>query len=110
MLHYKNFSLLDINYVDESVASCIEKWLPVVGFEGYYEVSDLGRVRGVLRRVSNNKIVYPKILKQRVNNRGYLVTSLRKNGQLLIPFIHKLVISAFLQNKEGNRKATINLV
>lgn len=28
-----------------------ERWLPVVGFEGLYEVSDLGRVRSLPRRV-----------------------------------------------------------
>lgn len=32
--------------------STLHKWLPVVGWEGYYEVSDQGQVRSVERVVT----------------------------------------------------------
>lgn len=107
MTYFTNFSLSDIIYEEDGIQKT-EKWMPVVGYEGFYEVSDLGRVRGLLRKIRNNKIIPPKILKQRLNNRGYLVVSLRKEGDLWIPFVHKLVITSFLKNPEnkpeGNHK------
>ena len=32
-----------------------ERWLPVVGWEGLHEVSDLGRVRSLPRKGGNNR-------------------------------------------------------
>jgi len=102
------FTYDSLEYIDDTNKKSIEKWMPVNNYLGMYEVSDLGRVRGVLRKANNNKIIQPKILKQRVNNRGYLVVTLRNNGHIFIPFVHKLVICAFLpnpQNKpEGNHR------
>lgn len=57
----------------------VEAWLPVVGYEGIYEVSDLGRVRSQ-RRVLKGHDVY-----------GYTHVSL---GQRQVS-VHRLVAAAF---------------
>lgn len=63
----------------------IERWLPVVGYEGRYEVSDFGRVRSLIKA--------GLIKKQVLNPCGYLYTMLagRKNFRT-----HKLVLEAFV--------------
>ncbi len=108
MYYHEIFELSDISYIDNNGIECVEKWLPVKSYNGYYEVSDLGRVRGLLRKVSNGKIIEPIILKQRFNISGYLVVTLRKNGSIKIPYVHKLVVESFLGNPynkpEGNHK------
>jgi len=65
----------------------IESWVDVVGYEGLYEVSDLGRVR------RNGKILRP--VKTR---NGYLRVSLSKNGTGKMESIHRLVGYAFIPN------------
>ena len=70
-----------------------EIWKPVVGYEGRYEVSNIGRVKSLnfMRRG------YPKILTQRVINSKYLSTIILAKGML----IHRLVAKAFIPNPEN---------
>ena len=72
-----------------------------MGYEGLYEVSDLGRVRSVTRIVSfGNQLrkVQGRILKPVVNRTGYLYVhfSARLGGHHV--FIHRMVAGAFLPN------------
>lgn len=53
-----------------------EVWKPVVGYEGFYEVSNLGRVRSLDRYVS-------------LRNRWGDIRERRYKGKLLVPFLHK---------------------
>lgn len=66
----------------------IEKWREVPGYEGLYEVSDLGRIR------RNGKLLKP----DNHNTRGYLQVALSKNGTVRRVYIHRLVASAFINN------------
>jgi NUMOD4 motif/HNH endonuclease len=65
-----------------------ERWLPVAGYEGLYEVSDLGRVR--------NR--HGRILKPLKTQRGYLSVKLpiTRGGPVRRYMIHRLVGEAFL--------------
>lgn len=82
----------------------MEQWRDVKGYEGYYEVSDTGKVR--------NK-VYGNMLKPTENSRGYLFVDLYNSGRKTYP-IHKLVMEAFnpdgyfegadIDHKDGNKK------
>jgi len=51
-----------------------ESWRPVLGFEGWYEVSDLGRVRriksGRVLRRSHDRDGYPKVSLSRPGNKA----------------------------------------
>jgi hypothetical protein len=69
-----------------------ERWLPVVGFEGYYEVSDMGNVRSILRRKGSPAA----LLKPWVNKRGYRAVGLSAAPRKLTREVHALVASAFL--------------
>ena len=65
----------------------------IKGYEGLYEVSNLGNVRSVLR--SGTKGGYIKPWK---SNRGYLDIKLSKDGFTKQFLIHRLVAEAFLPN------------
>ena len=69
-----------------------ELWKPVVGYEGLYEVSDLGQVRSVPRPRAKGGI-----LTQTPNTKGRLMVSLSKPGLGVKNLqVHRLVAEAFL--------------
>lgn len=61
-----------------------EQWKPVVGYEGLYEVSSLGRVRSPLRLLSP------------FMDRGYPWVNLRRNGRCKKLSVHAIVLTAFV--------------
>lgn len=72
-----------------------EIWKPVVGHEGHYEVSDLGNVRSLDRRI----ITKSGVKKRRKGQQ--LKLSSAKNGYLTIgiqgtKFVHRIVLEAFV--------------
>lgn len=84
----------------------METWKNVPGYEGYYEVSDLGRIRSVDRIVlvnSNGRTFERKlkgrILKQAFDGRGfYLQSNLARDGETKMVLVHRVVALAFLDN------------
>ena len=67
-----------------------EKWLSVVGYEGLYEVSNLGRIRRI-------RIVEPTRKKH-----GYMQVSLKSStGARKSLRVHRIVAEAFIPNPEG---------
>ena len=81
-----------------------EEWKPVVGYEGWYEVSNLGQIRSVDRYItySNGSTRLQKgiILKPNNDKYGYPVVCLIQNGKRRIGKIHRLVATAFLHKEE----------
>lgn len=81
----------------------MEVWKSVVGYEGFYEVSNLGSVRGVDRILKREKGPYlqkGQLLKQRPNPKGYLMVGLNKVGAVKkCVAVHRLVAEAFLGPK-----------
>lgn len=75
-----------------------EIWKDVEGYEGLYQISNLGRVKRILFK--NNVIEKPKdkILKTYNNGTGYRKLSLYKNNIQKQFLIHRLVAKAFLSN------------
>ena len=70
-----------------------EHWKPVVGYEGIYEVSDMGRVR----RVSAGQGAQAGlILKPTPSSTGHLRVSLYAGGSKAIRYVHRLVLEAFV--------------
>ena len=80
----------------------METWKEIAGYEGIYEVSDLGRVKSL----GNNKSKKEKILKPLNNTRGYLQVMLCKDGHTKRLLVHRLVAKAFIPNP--NNLETIN--
>lgn len=82
-----------------------EEWRPVVGWEGMYEVSSLGRVKSVNRRiVSSSGVVQPvvgRVLAQKQCRDGYLMVCLCRNNKPWFSSVHRLVSAAFIPNPCG---------
>lgn len=106
--HYKKRKpIVDLNMEDIEG----EVWKSIVGFEGLYEVSDLGRVKSLER--PTNQFSCPFIRKQQLNKFGYLTVGLTKNNKPKTFTVHRLVAMAFILNpdnkeqinhKDGNKK------
>jgi hypothetical protein len=67
-----------------------EVWKPVVGYEGHYEVSDMGRVRSLKRK----KIKY---IKPYLSSEGYYKFSLYLNSKLKQCSAHRIIYEAFVK-------------
>jgi hypothetical protein len=65
-----------------------EIWKPVVGYEGLYEVSNLGRIKSI-------KFGKERIMKQNINSYGYCKVNLSRNGNYKTYSVHRLVLIAF---------------
>ena len=91
----------DVVYTPEELQS--ERWMPVCGFETYYEVSDLGRIRSLDRHVrsvsklglEHHRLVKGKMVHAHLDEFGYLYTSLSRGGLNYFKFVHRLVLQAF---------------
>jgi hypothetical protein len=83
----------------------IEVWKDIPKFEGFYMVSDLGRVKSVERTVSysdgRSRIFPERVLRPRPDRHGYLIVSLHKNGRWK-GTIHTLVLNAFVGPPKDN--------
>lgn len=83
----------------------IEKWKPVKGYEGLYEVSSLGRIKSLSKRVDSGKChrTYPeKILKPGKNRDGYLIVILSDTNHIHHTHkLHRLVAGAFINNPDN---------
>ena len=78
-----------------------EVWKDVVGYEGFYKVSNKGNVRSVERRNSRGYRLAGRILKPGHDNDGYLHVVLCKNGKRKTTTVHRLVAEAFIPNPES---------
>lgn len=78
-----------------------EEWRPVVGFEGLYEVSNLGNVdacdKVVICKNGNKKHLRRKHMHLSTSH-GYYNVTLRKEGKNKTFWVHSLVAQAFIPN------------
>ena len=76
-----------------------ELWHPVFGWEGWYEVSNIGRVRSIARTILHPKGVRQlrgRLLSPSSSSKGYAIVHLCRQGQRVNRSIHRLVAQAFI--------------
>ena len=79
-----------------------EEWRDVVGYEGRYQVSSMGRVKSLERKGRKSE----RILKQDVVYGGYLTVVLCAGGKRKMHKVHRLVCQAFHDNPDN--KSDVN--
>ena len=72
-----------------------EIWKDIKGYEGLYQVSNLGRVRSYQRNKQG------RLVNQYYDKRGYKVVTISKQSKLKLCKVHRLVAQAFIPNPEG---------
>lgn len=90
-----SFTMNNENQIINNVES--EVWKPVVGYEGLYEVSNIGRVRSINFHNSGKA----KVMRPSLNTWGYLIVDLRKNNKRHSYTVHRLVAFAFIPNPDN---------
>lgn len=73
-----------------------EQWRYVDGYDGMYQVSDLGRVRSL----KFGKVI---VLRASKDKDGYLMVGLSKDGKTKKSYIHRLVAQAFIENDDETK-------
>lgn len=71
-----------------------EIWKDIAGYEGLYQVSNLGNVKSL----NWGRHGFPRTLTPKVSNSGRLAVQLSKFGEVKYYLIHRLVASAFIPN------------
>lgn len=80
-----------------------EIWKDVVGWEGFYQVSNLGRVKSVdrfVKRGEKKMHVKELVLKNALDSKGYYMVILcdKERGDIQKARVHRLVAEAFIKN------------
>jgi len=78
-----------------------EIWKDIKGYEGYYQVSTLGRVKSLDRIVlakDKRKINYKGKILKLLTARKYISVSLNKSGEFKSPSVHRIVAETFIDN------------
>lgn len=95
-----------------------EEWRPIAGYEGLYEISNLGRVKSLerivtyTRRERNGRVnevnqhVKEHIVKQGRRHDGYADVPLSRNGVTTLHVVHRLIAQAWIPNPNNYR--TVN--
>lgn len=91
--------------------SLIEEWREIPGYDGRYQISNLGRIRSlpyVNYQLSSHsgvmmkKHISGKIMAPTNNGNGYLIIALRyKGSKKKNHYVHRLVAEAFIPNPDG---------
>ena len=93
----------------------VEIWRPIIGvkgdlYDGYYEISNLGRVKMLPRLLRHSKGM--RVSKEKIvtgtNTHGYKVVSFKKDGIKKMQSIHVLVAKAFIDNPNPDKFKIIN--
>jgi hypothetical protein len=76
----------------------LEIWKSIEGYEGKYEVSNLGRVKSLQDNKGRKR---EQIVVVNIANNGYLYVNLWKTSRAKSKRIHRLVADAFCEKKDG---------
>lgn len=90
----------------------VEKFKPVQGYAGIYEISNLGRVKSLSRVIErkdgNTRVTEDRIILPFTTKAGYSQIVLCKDGVRKKHYIHRLVALAFIPNDNPIEKIVVN--
>lgn len=78
-----------------------EVWKPIDGYDGLYEVSNLGRVRSLEFRNGTGAHRRTKIMNQTDNGHGYKIVGFKVGYKRKNHYVHRLVAKAFIPNPDN---------
>lgn len=78
-----------------------EIWKPIEGYEGIYEISNLGRVKSLARLDTIGRRIRERIMKCQPNKDGYLNITLKNENGKKTYLLHRLVAMHFVENPHG---------
>ena len=80
----------------------MEIWKDIPGYEGYYQISNLGRIRSLDRYANvcgnGKRLVKGRIIKSVKCTNGYYEASLNRNGVRKVMLLHRVVANVFIPN------------
>ena len=86
----------------------MEIWKDIKGYEGLYQISNLGNIRSLDIMINckgakniDSHLRKGRLLKQTIGTTGYYNVNLSKNGKTKYFRVHKLVADAFILNKNN---------
>lgn len=79
-----------------------EIWKDIPGYEGYYQVSNLGRIKSLPRcKPTDKRKTHNNIRKPRLAKNGYLRVNLSKGNSVKWFGVHRLVALTFIPNPDN---------
>src|SRR5689334_7747998 len=87
-----------------------EIWLPVIGFEGLYEVSNQGRIKSLPRimNAESGQGYKGKMKTISTQKNGYARVNLHRNAKSCPQHVHRVVALAFIPNNNPEEKDCVN--
>lgn len=86
-----------------------EEWRDIKGYEGSYQVSSLGKIKGLDRTIKTKggtRRVFERIKSTHVMKIGYVGVNLSLNGKTKLHYVHRVIAQAFIPNPDD--KAQVN--
>lgn len=83
-----------------------EIWKNIKNYEGYYQASNLGRIRSIDRIINEKngkkRMQKGRLLKFSINKKGYFVSAFSKNGNVKSIRVHRIIAETFIMNNKPN--------
>lgn len=80
----------------------MEEWRDIKGFENFYQISNLGRIKSKNRYIRTRgggvRFAKERIIKPIICQNGYYEIHLRVNGKRTVKMLHRAVAEAFIEN------------
>lgn len=113
MIYYKFYNPNPIYYFCEiDYVFKTEQWKDVIGYEGLYQVSDLGRVKSLNKTtLKSNDVelkIKGKVLKLYLDKKGYNRITISINGKTKSFMVHHLVSMSFFNQKRNGYKLVVD--
>lgn len=89
----------------------VEIWKDIPGYEGLYQVSNLGRVKSLPREICNSRRCYiskERVLKNVLGKTGYFKLQLYKYGKVKYIQLHQLVAMVFLNHSPNGHNLVVD--